>query len=78
MAGDANADYYTVDGVKNASDIVWLYPTGTNVNEMTAGKTVANVRFFNVAGQEMAQPEGITIKVTTYTDGTTSVAKVVK
>ena len=70
--------FYTVDGVKNASDIVWLYPTGTNVNEMTAGKTVANVRFFNVAGQEMAQPEGITIKVTTYTDGTTSVAKVVK
>ena len=70
--------FYTVDGVKNASDIVWLYDTHVNVNEINAGKTVANVRYFNVAGQEMAQPEGMTIKVTTYTDGTTSAVKVVK
>ena len=71
--------YYTVDGVKNASDIVYLevFPD-TKVNELNAGKTVANVRYFNMAGQEMAQPEGMTIKVTTYTDGTTSAAKVVK
>ena len=45
---------------------------------MTTGKTVASVRYFNVAGQEMAQPEGMTIMVTTYTDGTTSAVKVVK
>lgn len=70
--------YYTVDGERNASDIVWLYPTQTNVDELNAGKTVANVRYFNVAGQEMAQPEGITIKVTTYTDGSKSAVKVVK
>ena len=70
--------FYTVNGVKNASKIVWLYPHMTNVNELNAGKTVANVRYFNVAGQEMAQPEGMTIKVTTYTDGTTSAVKVVK
>ena len=50
----------------------------TNVNELNSNKTVANVRYFNVTGQEMAQPEGVTIKVTTYTDGTTSTAKVVK
>ena len=70
--------YYTIDGVTNASNIVWLYPTDTKVNELNAGKTVANVRYFNVAGQEMAQPEGMTIQVTTYTDGTTSAVKVVK
>jgi len=70
--------FYTVDGVKNASDIVWLYEVPSAVNELNAGKTVANVRYFNVAGQEMAQPSGMTIKVTTYTDGTTSTAKVVK
>ena len=71
--------FYTVDGVKNASeDIAWLYEVPSSVNEMNAGKTVANVRYFNVAGQEMAQPNGMTIKVTTYTDGTTSAAKVVK
>ena len=70
--------HYTVDGVKNSSDIAWLYNIDTKVNELNAGKTVANVRYFNVAGQEMAQPEGMTIQVTTYTDGTTSAAKVVK
>ena len=71
--------FYTVNGEKNASDIVWLYEAPhVNVNELNAGKTVANVRYFNVAGQEMAQPNGMTIMVTTYTDGTTSAAKVVK
>ena len=70
--------FYTVDREKNASNIVWLYEVPSSVNEMNAGKTVANVRYFNVAGQEMAQPSGMTIKVTTYTDGTTSAVKVVK
>ena len=70
--------FYTVDGIRNASNIVWLYDVPSSVNEMNAGKTVANVRYFNVAGQEMAQPSGMTIKVTTYTDGTTSAVKVVK
>ncbi len=50
----------------------------TGVDELNAGKTVANVRYFNVMGQEMAQPEGMTITVTTYTDGTTSAVKVMK
>ncbi len=50
----------------------------TGVNDINAGKTVANVRYYNVTGQEMAQPAGMTIQVTTYTDGTTSTAKVVK
>ena len=71
--------YYTINGVKNASDIVYLeYFPDTKVNEINAGKTVSSVRYFNVAGQEMAQPEGLTIQVTTYTDGTTSATKVVK
>ena len=70
--------YYTVNGVKNASDIVWLYEKHVGVDELNADKTVANVRYFNVAGQEMAQPQGMTIMVTTYTDGTKSAVKVVK
>ena len=73
--------HYTVNGETNSSDIVYLevFPRPTDsVNELNAGKTVANVRYFNVAGQEMAQPEGMTIAVTTYTDGTTSAVKVVK
>ena len=50
----------------------------TDVDELVEGKNVANVRYFNVAGQEMAQPSGLTIQVTTYTDGTTKAVKVVK
>ncbi len=50
----------------------------TNVNELVNGKTVANVRYFNVAGQEMQEANGMTIVVTTYTDGTTSTVKVMK
>ena len=50
----------------------------TNVNELNAGKIVAAVRYFNVMGQEMAWPQGVTIVVTTYTDGDTSVVKVMK
>ena len=70
--------HYTVDGVKNSSDIVWLYDVESGVNEMNADKAVASVRYYNVAGQQIAQPSGMTIKVTTYTDGTTSAVKVVK
>ena len=70
--------YYRVDGVLvGQSDIVYL-DKDVSVNEINAGKTVANVRYFNVAGQEMAQPEGVTIQITTYTDGTTHAVKVVK
>ena len=48
-----------------------------SVDELAA-KTVANVRYYNMAGQEMQEANGMTIQVTTYTDGTTSAAKVVK
>ena len=50
----------------------------TSVNELVNGKTVAGVRYFNVAGQEMPEANGMTIVVTTYTDGTTSTVKVMK
>jgi len=50
----------------------------TKVDEINAGKTVAAERYFNVAGQEISQPDGLTIVLTTYTDGTTSASKVVK
>jgi len=50
----------------------------TGVDEVNANKAVAGVRYFNMAGQEMQEANGMTIVVTTYTDGTTSAAKVVK
>ena len=50
----------------------------TGINEMVNGKSIANVRYFNMAGQEMQEANGVTIVVTTYTDGTTSAVKVMK
>ena len=53
-------------------------PDPTAINEMNAGKTIAAVRYFNMAGQEMQEANGMTIVVTTYTDGTSSAVKVMK
>ncbi len=50
----------------------------TAVNELNGDKAVASVRYFNMAGQEMQEANGMTIIVTTYTDGTTSAVKVMK
>ena len=50
----------------------------TGIDEVNANKAVAGVRFFNMAGQEMQEANGMTIVVTTYTDGTTSAVKVMK
>ena len=50
----------------------------TGIAEMNADKAISSVRYFNAAGQEMSEANGLTIVVTTYTDGTTSTAKVIK
>ena len=70
--------HYTVDGVRNSSDIVYLEVIPSAIDAVNTGKTVASERYYNMAGQEIANPTGIAIKVTTYSDGTTSTAKVVK
>ena len=52
-------------------------PSG--IENITAGKQVADVRYINVAGQESKTPfDGVNIVVTTYTDGSTSTIKVMK
>ena len=51
----------------------------TAVNEIGAQKTVANVAYYNLAGQMSDQPvDGVNIVVTTFTDGTRTTAKVIK
>jgi len=50
----------------------------TGINNVT-GKTVAGVKYYNLAGMESDRPfEGVNIIVTTYTDGSRSSAKVLK
>ena len=78
--------HYEVEGRAKAEGKDWSEATGvtfvvspaTGFEELNGDKAIAGVRYFNLAGQEMAQPEGMTIIVTTYTDGTTSAVKVMK
>ena len=51
----------------------------TSVNELNHGKAVASVDYYNLAGQRIDRPvSGVTLIVTTYTDGTVSAVKVMK
>lgn len=50
----------------------------TGISETTVGKEILSKRYFNAMGQEIEQPNGMTIIVTTYTDGTTTAVKVMK
>ncbi|MDO4512119.1 MAG: hypothetical protein Q4B68_09940 [Bacteroidales bacterium] len=51
----------------------------TGVTEVTGSKTVAKVTYYNMLGVPSARPhDGVNVLVTTYTDGTTSSAKVLK
>ena len=72
---------YAIADAKTESDHIWdgfTVSKMVDVEELFAGKSVASVRYFNLAGQEMQQANGLTIMVTTFTDGTTSAVKVVK
>ena len=70
--------HYTVDGVRNSSDIVYLEVIPSAIESVNTGKTIVAERYYNIAGQEVTNPNGIAIKVTTYSDGTTSKIKIVK
>ena len=53
--------------------------TMTSVKELNASRAVARVDYFNMTGQRIDCPEnGVTLVVTTYTDGTHTTAKVIK
>ena len=53
--------------------------TQTGVEDVQANKTVAGVKYVNLAGQVSDSAfDGVNIVVTTYTDGTTSTVKVIK
>lgn len=51
----------------------------TAVNEMTTGKAIDDVKYFNLAGQQMNEPAtGVTLVITTYSDGTRTTSKIIK
>ena len=61
------------------SDIELEIEKTTAVEELSSTKTVSSVAYYNLAGQQCAQPvNGVNIVVTTYSDGSTTTAKVIK
>ncbi len=78
----------TVDGIEMVTtdcQSVWLdgfaisVNNTTAINELANGKTVARVDYFDLTGQQVDSPEsGVTLVVTTYTDGTRTTSKVFK
>ncbi|MDO4971665.1 MAG: hypothetical protein Q4E41_06160 [Bacteroidales bacterium] len=51
----------------------------TGVDDVDAAKEVAGVTYFNLNGQQAAEPfSGVNVKVTTYTDGSKQSVKMVK
>ena len=72
--------YAVADGKLPSEEIAYEFVVApvTGIDEMVSGKTVAGVRYYNMAGQEMSEANGLTIVVTTYTDGTTNAVKVVR
>lgn len=63
------------------SDLVEVkYEEQTSVADVNAAKAVKRVNYYDLSGRELAQPadQGVSIAVTTYTDGTTSSVKVMK
>ena len=71
--GMNTAAYFCMDKFQVKVD----YPT--SVKDVNADKTVAGVRYVNLAGMTSSEPfDGVNIVVTSYTDGTTSTAKVIK
>ena len=71
--------HYTVEGVRNSSEIVYLEVNpNSGIESVNTAKNVVAERYYNMAGQEITNPTGIAIKITTYSDGTTSTTKVAK
>ena len=72
--------YAIADGKLQSDPVAYEFYVSpfTGLSEVANGKAVAGVRYFNMAGQEMQEAHGMTIVVTTYTDGTTSAVKVIK
>ena len=61
------------------SGFVIAKENATSVNEIASAKAIDHVDYYNLTGQRVDCPEnGVTLIVTTYTDGTRTTTKVIK
>ena len=76
LADEETANFYVSE---STIPVFFNNSVVTGVSDVTAAKNIAGVRYYNALGQSSAQPfAGLNIVVTTYTDGSTSSAKVLK
>lgn len=82
-AADGRPVTITATSVSNpqvsASVTMTVMPVQTGVNDINAGKAIVSVKYVNAAGQESNTPfDGVNMVISTYSDGSTQVMKVVK
>ena len=77
VVDDRTSEEITFDGITCDIDVN-ITKEVSAVDELNTNKSIASVRYFNISGQEMQEANGMTIVVTTYTDGSTSTAKVIR
>lgn len=72
--GMNTAAYFCMDKMQVRVDDI-----NTAVNEVSTAKEVAGIHYVNMAGQMSSTPfDGVNVKVTNYTDGTTTSVKVIR
>ena len=70
--------YDVTVNLENMTMVITLLEGGIEEFITDANKVVADRRYYNVMGQEVNEANGVTIVVTTYTDGSRSAVKVIK
>ena len=83
VAGDISVDGIELVTTSCQTVLPGAFTIGVNqstgVNELSHGKAIARVDYYNLAGQRIERPgTGVTLVVTTYTDSTRSTAKLIK
>lgn len=72
----ADGNYYVAE---TFAEVTFDADVVTGVLDVAGAKEVKSVRYFNIMGVESAEPvDGVNIVVTTYTDGTSSSAKMLR
>lgn len=77
-------DSYLEIQLYKSGDLVSIWPwfpldDYDGVDDVEKSKTITSVKYYNLAGVDSAEPQdGVSIKVTTYSDGTRSSEKIVR
>lgn len=67
------------NAIENDINVIVKLTTETGIDSTIRSSQVAGVKYYNLAGEASSQPmSGMNLKVTTYSDGSRSVSKIIK